>query len=793
MVHGVLQDLIFAARSLARTRGVTAIAVLSLAIGIAANATIFSLVQALEFPRLIYPDAARIVFIESRNHARGLDGMLVSAPDGTDVAASSRTLHLPALTADQTSVLREAGGGRRISGRRVGPAFFRLFGVPARLGRALEDGDASDRIVLSDNAWRTYFGGDPSVVGRAVRLDGGLVTVIGVMPAGFDEDAEFWTVLSGVIGAARDDRQFTLFARLKDDVSLRDASSELTGISRRLADDHPATNTNWEMFPVPLRQMHGRDSRQSFLLLQGAVAFVLLIACANIANILLARGTVRRHEMAVRISLGASRLRLLRGLLIEGVLLSVAGGALGLLWAVWGIQLARQLGGFPSVIEPRLNAFVIAFTLIVSVLCGILCSVVPALRSSAVAPEAVLRAEGRGASSGRGWLRAGLVAAQVAVALVLGTCGALMVQTLLNRERVDLGFDPRGALRADVVLDPGRYTDVAKLTSTVDSIFDRLDQAPSITAAGASTWALPTGAGGQRQFTLPDEGNRALLSSIRRGVEAITPAYFEALGARMIAGRPFTRADGPGSAPVAIVNEELARRMWPNRAPLGQALRLGTPAESAPIVTVIGVVATVRRSGMHDVPPARVYLPFAQHPNGALTVVVRSTTGAAATVRDLEAAVHGTDSALLVEGVRTLEADAAQFVAPVRLMTLLLGAFAVAGVLLSALGVFGSMSYAVSQRAQELAVRSALGATRAHIRGVIFGSALRIVLAGLIAGAGATLLATRALETFLFGVGAADVRTIAAVGGMLTLVALAACYRPARTAAAVDPLPLLRR
>jgi len=793
VVHGILQDLIFAARSLVCTRGVTTIAVVSLAIGIAANATIFSVVSALEFPRLIYPDVSRLVFLESRNHARGLDGMLVSVPDAADLSASTRTLQLPALTADQTSVLREAGGGKRISGRRVDSNFFRLFGVPPRLGRTLDAADGPDRIVLSDSAWRSYFGGDTGVIGRAIHLDGGIVTVTGVMPPGFDEDAEFWTAIGGLTGAARDDRQFTLFARLKDAVSIREASSEITDISRRLAGDHPGTNTNWEMFPVPLRQMHGRDARRSFLLLQGAVAFVLLIACANIANILLARGTVRRHEMAVRVSLGASRWRLLRGLLIEGVLLSLAGGALGLLWSVWGVRLARQAAAFPGSIEPHLNSVVVAFTLIVSVLCGIICSVVPALRSSAVAPETVLRAEGRGASSGRGWLRSALVAAQIAVALALGSCGALMVQTLLNRERVDLGFDPRGAIRADVVLDPERYTDAAKLTSTVDAIFDRLTRASGVTAAGASTWALPTGAGGQRQFTLPDEGNRALPSSVRRGVEAVTPAYFEALGARLIAGRSFTRADGRGSAAVAIVNQELAARMWPNRPPIGQALRLGTAEESAPIVTVVGVVASIRRSGMHDVPPARAYLPFAQHPNGALSVVVRSTMGAGTTMRDLEAAVLGTDSTLLVEGVRTLDADAAQFVAPIRMMTSLLAAFAVAGILLSALGVFGSMSYAVSQRGQEMAVRSALGASPAHMRGVIFSAALRIVMAGIIAGVAATLIATRALESFLFEVGAADVRTIASVGILLTLVALAACYRPARAAAATDPLPLLRR
>ena len=680
-----------------------------------------------------------------------------------------------------------------MSGRRVGPAFFQLFGVPARLGRVLDDSDGPGRIVLSDTAWRSYFAADPSVIGRAVRLDGGVVTVAGVMPPGFDEDAEFWVPLVDRAARARDDRQLTLWARLKDDVSLREVAAELTTVSRRLAVEYPATNSNWEMYPVPLRQMHGRDSRQSFLLLQAAVGFVLLIACANIANILLARGTLRRHEMAVRISLGASRLRLLRGLLVEGVLLSLAGGALGLLASVWSIRLARHLVGFPAAIEPRLNGFVLGFTVTLSVLCGIACSVVPALRASGVPPEMVLRSEGRGVSSARGWLRSSLAAAQIATALVLGSCGALMVQTLLNREHVNLGFDPRGAVRADVVLEPARYTDPVKINTTVDALFERVRQAPGVTAAGASTWALPTGAGGQRQFTLPDEENRALAPSVRRGVEAVTPGYFDALGARLSAGRQFTSADRQGSAPVAIVNEELAAQLWPNHPAVGRPLRLGAPSESAPIVTVVGVVASVRRSGMHDVRPARVYLPFAQYPNGMLTVVVRSATGEATAMRSLEAAVHATDPALMVEGGRTLEADVAQFVAPVRLMASLLAAFAAAGVLLAALGVFGSMSYAVSQRREEMAVRSALGATRSQIRAVILGAAMRIVIAGLAAGTAATLLATRALETFLFGVSRRDPATIASVGTVLALVALAACYRPARTAAAADPLPLLRR
>ncbi|MBA2302338.1 MAG: ABC transporter permease [Acidobacteria bacterium] len=795
MIQGIRQDVVFAARSLLRHRGVTAVAVLSLAIGIAANGTIFSLVQALEFPRLIYPDAGRIVFLESRNHTRGLTGMLVSAPDAGDVADASRTLEHASLTADQTSVLREGVSGRRVSGRRVTPAFFELFGIPARLGRVLAPGDGPDRILLSDTAWRTYFAADPSVTGRGFHLDEGMVTIAGVMPPDFDEDAEFWVALTeSPASRGRDDRQFTLFARLAPGASVRDASTELSEISGRLARDHPGTNANWEMFPVPLRRMHGRDSRQAFLLLQAAVGFVLLIACANIANILLARGPVRRHEMAVRVSLGAGRGRLLRGLLVESLLLSLAGGALGLMWSMWGIRLARHMVGFPSAIEPHLNVSVVGFTAILSMLCGIICGILPALRASRIAPEAVLRADGRGLTGGgRGWLRAALVATQIACALVLALCGALMVQTLVNRQRVNLGYDPRGAVRADIVLDASRYRDPVRITAAVDALFEHVGQASGVTAAGASTWALPTGAGGQRQLTLPGEENRALATSIRRGVEAVTPGYFAALGVPMKLGRPFTGGDRQGAAPVAIVNQELARQLWPDGDPIGETLRLGAASESAPIVTVVGVVGTIRRSAMHDVPPAHVYLPFAQHPNATLSVVVRSETGAAAAVRGLEAAVNATDPALMVEEVRTVEADVARFVAPVRTMTSLLGALGVAGLLLAALGVFGSMSYAVSQRQQEMAVRSALGATRGQIFRVVFGAASRILVAGLAMGTAAGAVATRALESFLFGVAATDSLTLAAVALLMTVIALAACYVPARAAATADPLPLLRQ
>jgi putative ABC transport system permease protein len=320
-----------------------------------------------------------------------------------------------------------------------------------------------------------------------------------------------------------------------------------------------------------------------------------------------------------------------------------------------------------------------------------------------------------------------------------------------------------------------------------------LQQLPEIASAGASAWALPTAAGAERQLTLPSEQNRALPASVRRGVDAVTPGYFAALGASLRAGRIFNDSDREGGAPVAIVNEELAQRLWPNRNPIGEQLRLGSIDEPAPIVTIVGVVSTIRRSAMHDQPVARVYLPFAQYPNASVTLVVRARSATPLDARQLQEAVAAIDSSLFLESVRTVEADIAQFVAPIRLITTILTGFGAAGLLLAALGVFGTMSYTVSQREREMAIRAALGADRCRIFALVFSNAFALTAAGILAGVVAAVGATRALSAFLFGVSPTDPATYAAVIAFLTLVSLAACYRPAQRAATADSMAILRQ
>ena len=792
MLHNVRQDFALAARQLRLGGLVTAVAVLSLALGIAANATIFSLVHALAFPRLVYPDAGRIVFLESRNDARGIADMMISAPDARDVEESSRTLQRPSLGGSQSSILRVGDAPRRVNGRRVDPSFFSTLQVAPSLGRALGEGDEPGVIVLGDALWRSQFASDTGIVGRAVRLDGGTATVVGVMPPLFDGDADFWTPLASTAASApRDDRQYDLFARMAPGRSLADVNAELAALSARLSGEHASTNRGWQMYAMPLAELHGRDARPSFLLLQAAVACVLLIACANIANILLARGAGRRREVAIRIALGATRARLMTSLFVESVVLAAAGGAVGVLLAMWGIRLARTLLDFPDVIEPRLNTAVLAFTALTTMATGVLCGLAPALRASAVTPEPALREEGRGATDrSAGRFRAVLVVAQMTCAALLATSAALLVRSVVNRERVALGFEPRGAFRADLALPPDRYPSPDRAGAAVARIIESAASHPDVVAAGARTWALPTGAGAQRTLTLPESDDAA---SRGGSVEAVTPGYFAALGAPIIVGRGIADGDRAGSAPVAVVNADMARRLWPGRSALGRRVRLGTPADAAPIVTVVGVVASVRRSPMHPTPIATVYVPYTQYPNGSVSIVVRVRGDMTAGVRALNGAIHSADPSLLAEGVRTLQEDMAAFTAPLRVITSVLGAFAATAVLLAALGMFATMSYSVAERRHEIAVRSALGAARDTIVRMVLARALRLIVVSVAAGALTAAWATRALRAFLFGVTPLDISTYMAVAVALSAVALIAAWRPAREAAEVDPMAILRR
>ena len=768
----LLQDCRLALRNLLKERGVFLTAVASLAVGIAANTTIFSLVQAVEFPRLIYPEASRIVLIESHNAARGLPSLPVSAPDAIDLTATTHTLSSLAMTADRESTLREAFTPARWSGREAPAKFFSVLGVPAAKGRVLNDQDGA-AIIFSDHLWRSQFAADAAIVGRVIHLDNEPRTITGVMPARFDSDADFWILPPrNATAPAREDRRLTVFAKLAGGVSLAAAASELRGIASRLASRYPATNSGWTMYPRPIARLHGQDSRSLLWLLQGAVALVLLLACVNIANILLARGSRRMQEMAIRAALGASRGALLRQLLIESLLLSMAGCLLGLFLTPWGIDFALATGAAPAAIEPSLNLLVLGFTAFVTMLTGVFCGIVPALRASHVSPGAALGGvRSGGEPRGHVRLRAGLVALQIACATVLASSAGLMLETLANRERVDLGFQPHGAVRADLTL-PANGNNASRLLAS-------LNHHPDIECAAVHAWAFSRGAGTSMQIDRPGAPHAA---------ESVSPAYFEAMGIPIRQGRVFSDADRSDGARVAVVNEEFARLAWPDRSPVGETLRVNQSLA----VTIVGVVGSIRASSMHEAKASRIYLSYDQFPNAEIELVVRARTSVARTVQATQTTVRNADANLVLDKLRTLDDDVARYLAPVRSLTILYSAFGLAGFLLAALGVFGAISYNVSQRRREMAVRAALGAGPLDIFLLVVKRALLIAAAGVVPGVFAASLAARSLRSFLFGVTPVNPPALVFAGIFLAIISLIACYAPARAAASADPMTALR-
>jgi len=779
-----MQDFRYAVRMLSKNPGFTLVVLLTLAVGIGANTVIFTLVHAVLLAPLPYRDPDRLVSLLGRK-PRWTSSM--SGPDVADFRAQSNALEDIAMAGYNTGDFQGAAGPERVTGSRVTANVFSLLGVTPILGRGFEPADdrpgAPPVIMLSYPLWRRRFGGDPAAIGKSIAVGNDSRTVVGVMPAWFqfpNDRAEYWVPLAGDRTLAMRDRHaFTAIARLKRGATVEQARAEARTIAARLESAYPKTNQGWSADVAPLADYVVGGVRSALLILFGSVAMVLLVACANVANLILSRGVQRQQEMAVRAALGAGRRRLVRLLFAESLLLAVLGGALGITLAVWGVRALVPLypSGLPRAAEIRLSAPVLAFTMLLSLGTALLVRLAPALRTSRTDLNAALKsgAKARGQRTGR--LRATLVVAQVAIAMVLLTGAGLLVKSFLLRTRAS-GFNPANVLTVQLPDLPQDH---------VAAILERIRALPGVTAAGATTsfsYLQTMGINVEVAGRL-ESGEKML-----RTFEVVTPEYFHALNLPLRIGRAIDQRDGAASPFVAVISEAMARRAFPGEDPLGKQIRLGNSTQWR---TIVGVVSDVSY-GADSPRQGLMYLPYLQFDYSPDTIAVR----AAARPNDIAPGVRSVIRALEPRApiirMETMNEDLAGIVATPRFYTLMLGIFAATALVLAALGVYGVVSVAVSLRTHEIGVRMALGATaRDVLRGVMRQGAAMAAFGAAI-GVAASLGTTRLLlsTSLLFHVKPTDPLTFARMPAVLLAAALAACWAPARRATKVDPAEALR-
>jgi putative ABC transport system permease protein len=800
----LLQDLRHAARQLAKSPGFTAVAVLTLALGLGANTAIFSVVEGVLLRPLPYHDPSELVIAWEDHPQEGVARYPFSPANYSDVLAQSKSFEeLGAIYPYSTVNVTGIGEPEQQRLLRVNASLFTALGVPARLGRALVPDDdkpgAPNVVVLTDGFWRTRFGADPTAVGRPMILNGAPYTIVGVMPPGFSTPTWSGELITPL---GLDDQTWqlravhflTLVGRLKPGVTLPQANAELATIGARIAAAHPETNAGTGITVLPVQQAVTGDVRPALLVLLGAVAFVLLIACANIANLLLARAAGRAREMAVRAALGAGRRRLMRQLLTESLLLATAGGGLGLLLAMWGIDGLRHLGSLdlPRASEIGVRWPVLGFAAGVALLTGVAFGMVPALH--AVGPQLAegLKEGVRGASGGRERqrARAALLVTQVALALVLLIGAGLMLRSVRRLLDVDPGVKPDQAVTLAVRVGGPRYQNVLATIAFYDQVTERLAALPGVRAVGAIN-VLPFGASGPTTGLAFESRPSAGGPPPEAEYRSVTPGYFEAMGIPLIAGRGFQPPDRGDSTLSTLVSETFARRFLAGVSPLGQRVRLG-PNPNAPWRTIVGVVGDVRDLGLGAPPRPDVYVLFTQSPSSAMSLVLRTTGDPIGTVGPARAAIRALDPDVPISKVVTLKDLVGGSVARSRSAGWLLGGFAGLALLLAVIGIYGVMSYLVTQRAREMGVRIALGARTGDILRLALREGLRLGTLGATLGLVAAFGATRALVKLLYGVRPDDPLTYATVTLLLMAALLLACYIPARRATRIDPVEALR-
>lgn len=801
----MLADILYALRSLRKSPGFTLAAVATLALGIGANTTVFSLINAVQFgiPRFRDPETLVDVHETSLTRLCAGCGVGTSDPGYRDWQTRAHSFAAMAAYGEEGFVLSGRGDPERVSGAFVGASLFPILGVSPALGRNFQSEDdraGAERVaIVSHTLWQSWFAGTASIVGTSVRINGDPVTIIGVMPANFvfPEYADLWVPFeTHAHDKSRSTRDFGVVARLKPGVTIAEADAEMKVIARSLEQEYPQDQSEWSAQVVSLRQDMASDTGNYFWVLLGAVGLVLMATCASLAGLLLARAAGQRKEMALRAALGASRPRLIRQLLTESVVIGILGGIGGLLIAVWGIDLAAA--GFtreaPKWIQFGVDGRVLAFCFGVSILTGLIFGAAPALRASRPDLNESLKEGSQNTTAGRQRqrLRAGLVVVEFALALVLLNGAGLMIKTFLRLNQPPAGYDSHNLLLAKLEFLGGRYDDSVQVLLATDRILARLNATAAVRAGASNTQFIAGFGASDQKITV--EG----LSQIPDGASprfsfAISPDYFKTLGLPLRQGRDFSAQDGPGSPPVAIVNQAMAGKLWPGVSPLGRRIKLGGASSSRPWVTVIGVVADVDGDPRAGESVANyAYVPLAQSPGRPVDLVLRTPGDPISLASTVRSAVKEVDPDEPVEQIRTAESDLDQRFVQIRLFAVFLISFAVFAVLLAAIGIYGIIAQTVSQRTQEIGIRVALGAERSEVLVLIIRNGAKLASLGLLFGVVGALSFTRVMESVLFGAKAVDFKVLIPVVILLFGVALLASWLPARRALEIDPIQALR-
>jgi len=799
------QDLRYGARTLTRTPGFTLIAVITLALGIGANTAIFSVVNAVLLRPFPYESPERLLILEESVSGGAAGG--VSYPNFADWRAQNTLFEsMAAVRPNESFNFTGAGEPERLQGRVVSAGFFSTLGIKPFPGRdflAEEDRPgATPAVILSHGFWQRRFGADAGVIGKQLTLNNQSYTVVGVTPADFQYGPEADVTVPIGLQAERfrlrgKDPGVGVVARLKPGVSQQQAETELSLVAAHLEQQYPESNTGRRVVLTPLHESFVGDVRQPLLILLGAVGLVLLIACANVANLLLVRSSARRKEMAVRVALGAGRVRIVRQLLTESVLLAALGAALGVLLAFWGTSLiiSQVPDGIPRLDEARVDAPVLVFTLAVSLLTGLLFGLAPALQASRPNLTEGLKEGERGSSGRRQRLRAVLVVCEIALTLALLAGAGLLIQSFRRVLQVDPGFDARNLLTMQLSVN---NADGRQVSNFFEQLQGEVRGLPGVRSVAVSN-GLPLGVANQPPFVVegrprPEPGKEP--AGIRY---TVSPDYFRTLGIELLRGRVFNAQDTPDTQPVVIIDEVLARQHFPDEDPVGKRMAQALP--DAPSLEIVGVVRHVEHESLDGQAPARAqfYLNFRQIPPERLPTQVRRINLLVRTEVDassLAPAVRGQVAALnkdqAVFNVRTMEQIVAQSVAPRRFSMLLLAVFAAVALVLAGVGIYGMMSYAVAQRTREIGVRMALGAKVSDVLKLVVGQGMKLVLVGVALGLVASVALTQTIKSLLYGVSATDPATFAAIATLLAVVALLACYVPARRATRVSPMVALR-